>query len=153
VFYPSIGGDKKPVINIVDVRETKEPWPIGWPGDKAPHVAMPNYREQITVEFDKTAFWDVIDAIRERLKAPILFDHNSMVRNRFDPDTDEVTLPEEKLTYARTLEKVFSPRRLTHEVRMDEAGLHFIWVHSTGKPRVVKEEDSKPVLGSGTKDR
>jgi hypothetical protein len=153
VFYPSMATDKKLVLNIVDVRETKEPWPIGWPNEKAAHIAIPRYREQITVEFDKTAFWEVIDAIHGRLGAPILFDHNSMVRNRFDPDSDVVTLPEEKLSYARTLEKVFSPRKLTHEVRMDEAGLHFIWVHSTGRPRVVKEEDSRPVLGTGSKDR
>lgn len=153
VFHPTVGTDKKIVINIVDVREAKEPWPIGWPNEKAPHLAIPNYREQITVEFDKTAFWDVIDAIRGRLGAPILFDHNSMVRNRFDPDADFVTLPEEKLSYARTLEKVFSPRRLSHEVRMDESGVHFIWVHSTGRPRVVKPEDDKPVLGGGDTDR
>jgi hypothetical protein len=151
VFYPSMGTDKAPVINIVDVRETKEPWPIGWPSTRAPHSAIPRYREQINVAFSETAFWEVVDAIRGRLEAPILFDHNSMVRNRFDPETDAVTLPEEKLSYARILEKVFSPRRLSHEVRMDEAGMPFIWVHSTGKPRVVKEE--APVLGAGIKDR
>lgn len=153
VFFPSVGADKKIVINMVDVRETKEPWPIGWPSNRAPHNAIPRYREQLTVAFNETPFWDVIEAIQGRLEAPILFDHNSLVRNRFDADKDVVTLPEEKLSYARTLEKVFAPRRLTHEVRMDEAGMPFLWVHSTGRAKVIKPEDNKPILGAGIKDR
>ncbi len=153
VFFPSVGADKKIVINMVDVRETKEPWPIGWPSNRAPHIAIPRYREQLTVAFDDTPFWDVIEAIQGRLEAPILFDHNSLVRNRFDADKDVVTLPEEKLSYARTLEKVFGPRRLSHEVRMDEAGMPFLWVHSTGRAKVINPEDDKPVLGAGIKDR
>lgn len=153
VFYPSMGKDKSLVINIVDVRETKEPWPIGWPLNKAPSAAMPKYREQINVAFDQTAFRDVMGAISERLGAPILFDHNSMVRNRFDPETDLVTMPEEKLSYARILEKTFAPRRLGYEVRMDEAGAPFVWVNSKGRPKVVDEEDAKPILGSGKEDR
>jgi hypothetical protein len=153
VFYPSLGADKSPVINMIDVRETKEPWPIGWPLNKAPHVAVPNYRQQINVSFDGTPFREVMDAIAGRLGAPILFDHNSMVRNRFDAETDAVTLPEEKLSYARILEKVSLPRRLGFEMRMDEAGAPFIWIHSKGRPKVASEEDTKPILGGGIDDR
>lgn len=153
VFYPSMGKDKSPVINIVDVRETEEPWPIGWPLNKSPYSAIPMYKEKINVAFEETPFWDVMDAMRERLAAPILFDHNSMVRNRFDADKDVVNLPEEKLSYVKILEKVFSPRKLSHEVRMDEAGMPFVWVTSRGKPKVLSEEDTKPILGAGIKDR
>jgi hypothetical protein len=75
-----------------------------------------------------------------------------MVRNRFDPETDLVTMPEEKLSYARILEKTFAPRRLGYEVRMDEAGVPFVWVNSKGRPKVVDEEDAKPILGGGERD-
>lgn len=153
VFYPSVGKDKATVIHIVDVREAKEPWPIGWPINRVPEKAIPKYREMLTVAFDDTPFIDVMDAFSGRLQTPFLFDHNSMVRNRFDAENETVTVPEERLSYARAINKVLHPRRLVHEVRMDEAGMPFIWIRSTGRAKPKSPDDDKPILGAGIRDR
>jgi hypothetical protein len=115
-------------LTIVDFRATEESWPVGWPPEKEIREVMPKFTEFLTVEIDNIPLTDALTAIGKRLETPILFDHNSLARQKIDPAAVKVTLPEGKTYYKKILDRLLFQAKLNMEVRVDEAGKPLLWI-------------------------
>jgi hypothetical protein len=71
-----------------------------------------------------------MSVIGQRLKAPLLMDHNAMARHGIDPEKVVVSFPASRTTYSLILQKVLFKAGLKEELRVDEAGNPFLWVTS-----------------------
>lgn len=70
----------------------------------------------MSVDFDKTAFRDVLDYIREKAEINILVDENSLKEAQVEYD-DPVNLKVKKVTVRTILKKVLGDRNLTYIIR------------------------------------
>ncbi len=120
------GGEVK--LGIVDVRRAAESWPVGWPPEKSPRETLPELFSFLNVEIEDTALSSALETIAERIKAPILYDHNSLARQRIDPDQARVSYPAERTYYQRIIDRMVNQARLTSELRVDEAGRPLLWI-------------------------
>jgi hypothetical protein len=111
-----------------------ESWPIGWKADQPDSKVLPDmFTKFINVEIDQTPVTDAVAALQDRLKVPVLWDHNALALHGIDPAKIEVKLPAKKLTYSLILQRVLSQAKLKKEIRVDESGKPFIWI-TTIKP-------------------
>lgn len=110
-----------------------ESWPCGWKPQGINAKFFPERFEMIEVEMNATPLEEALAAIGERLKVPMLFDHNAMALHGIDPSKVEVTLPAKKLSYSLIIQKILSKAHLKAELRQDEAGKPFYWI-TTVKP-------------------
>ena len=79
------------------------------------------------------ALLDALEAISERLKTPMLFDYNSLARQRIEPEKAKVTLPPKRMFYQEILRQVLYQAKLKSDLRLDEAGKPFLWISASGR--------------------
>lgn len=115
-------------LSIVDARDVKEPWPVGWPIDRPAKDYIPELLSFLNVEIEDTPLAEVVTAIQGRLKVPFVIDQNSLARERVDLATAKVTLPTMRIYYQKVLERALFAAKLKMEVRIDEAGQPFVWI-------------------------
>lgn len=120
------GGQLK--LWIADVRQTPASWPVGWPPQKPPRETLPDLFTFLNVEIADTPLLEALEAVRERLKVPLLFDYNALARQRIDLAQVKVSLPSGRTYYQRILDRVLNQAKLKGELRLDEAGHPFFWI-------------------------
>ncbi|MCL4206091.1 MAG: hypothetical protein KJ000_26710 [Pirellulaceae bacterium] len=114
---------------ITDVRRSQESWPVGWPSTSSPRETLPElFAFAKNVAIQDTPLDVALEAIGQRVKAPLLFDHNSLVRQRIDPATVNVTLDDGRTYYQRIIGRLLNQAGLTSELRVDDAGTPFLWI-------------------------
>lgn len=118
---------------VVDSRKATESWPIGWPPEKKERDLAPKLYEFLPVEIENAVLSEALEAVRQRLEMPMLFDHNSMARQRIEPDKIRVSLPVGRTYYKKALERMLFQGKLKAELRVDESGQPLLWI-STLKP-------------------
>jgi hypothetical protein len=113
----------------VQKADAKSPgWPVGWQPEAAPGKVLPDLFESINAQIDDTPLAEVLSSIAERLKTPLLYDHNSLALKDIDPNALRSNLPAKRLPYALILRGVLSAAKLKYELRVDEAGKPFFWI-------------------------
>lgn len=115
-------------LRIVDSQSTDKVWPIGWPRKVSPRETLPDLFKFLNVEVANSPLIEPVEAIRGRLKVPLVVDQNSLARQKIDFATVKVTLPKTNTFYASILEKLLFQARLKYELRLDEADQPFLWI-------------------------
>lgn len=120
-------------LRIADSRAAREHWPIGWPPKGNPQQTLPDLFKMLPVEIAATPLSEALPAIQERLKAPVLLDHNSLARYEIDLAT-KVDLPKTTTYYDRILDRILFQAKLQYELRVDEAGRPLLWITTVRQP-------------------
>jgi hypothetical protein len=120
------GGDIK--LWITDVRTARASWPVGWPPETTPIETAPKLFNNLNVEIEDTPVSLALEAISGRIEMPVLYDHNSLARQRIDPSEAKVSLPAERTYYQRIINRMLNQVQLNGELRVDEAGTPFLWI-------------------------
>jgi hypothetical protein len=103
-------------------------WPIGWPPEmKDESKIVPKLFDFTHVDIDGVPASRAIDAIAAYIKAPLLFDYNSMVKHRVDLKKP-VKVAAGQSYYRRILDRVLFQVGLKADVRLDDSGLPFLWI-------------------------
>ncbi len=118
---------------VVDSRKANESWPVGWPPEKKERDVAPKLYEFLPVEIEDAALLEALEAVRQRLGLPLLFDHNSMARHRIDPSKVRVTLPVGQTYYKKVVDRMLFQGKLKAELRVDEAQQPLLWVSTIKK--------------------
>jgi hypothetical protein len=126
VFLPEKSGSEIR-LRIADSRSAREHWPVGWPAKGNPQQTLPDLFKMLNVEIAATPLNEALPAIQERLKAPVLFDHNSLARQEIDLAT-KVELPKTNTYYDRILDRLLAQAKLKYELRIDEADKPLLWI-------------------------
>ena len=113
---------------ITDGRSVKESWPVGWPSRKPPGETMPDLFKFLNVEIKDIELSTAVSAIRERVGAPFLYDHNSMAREGIEPSGVKVSLPSGRTFYEKALSRLLFQADLKSEIRVDEADQPLLWI-------------------------
>jgi hypothetical protein len=125
--------DDSLVYSVIQARPELQVWPVGWEPEKPRPEVLPALFEFHDVTIQGVSAATALEAIGQRLKVPVLVDHNALARYGIDPAKKNVSLPPSRTTYSLTLRKILFQAGLKFELRVDEAGKPFLWV-STIKP-------------------
>jgi hypothetical protein len=127
VLVPRVGA-KGVELTIAAPQPGGEMWPIGWPPEEKDEAyVVPMLYQYTEVEIDGVTAQEAIDAIQGRLKTPLVWDYNNMVRGRIDLKK-VVKVKAGKTYYRRIFDQVLYQAGLKCEVRTDDAGKPLIWV-------------------------
>lgn len=113
---------------VVQGRPDLEVWPVGWTPEKPPNRVLPALFEPHNVNVQDVSAARALAAIGERLKTPVLIDHNALARVGIDPAKVTVNHPNSRTVYNSALQKLLVQARMHFELRCDEAGAAFLWV-------------------------
>jgi hypothetical protein len=133
VFVPRWSANKQVELLVVAApREGTNFWPIGWAptAERPENQILPELHEVRDIELDDVPVMDLVAAVAERLKTPVLIDHNGVARQGIDPSKSRVSMPAGRSTYAIVLGRMLARAKLKYEVRIDDAGKPFIWIMS-----------------------
>ena len=103
-------------------------WPIGWPPRLSRLKTARPLFQIVPVELEEAAFLDVVDAITEKTKIPMLIDHHALADRKIDPAKLTVTVPPKKTSWFQLQKTATNPHHLTRDLRIDEAGKPFVLV-------------------------
>lgn len=126
VMYPEKNGGEIR-LRIAAAANTKESWPMGWPPKGNPSETLPEFFKYLRVEINDAPLSDAMSAIAERVKAPLLVDHNALARGQVNLQT-KVNFPPTNIYYARALDRLLFQAKLKYELRVDEADKPFLWI-------------------------
>ncbi|GIW93515.1 MAG: hypothetical protein KatS3mg110_1556 [Pirellulaceae bacterium] len=115
-------------LRVVPPDQARGYWPIGYQPEGTVRRTLPALFTFLTVEITDTPLSDVLEAVRGRLRVPILVDHNGLAREGIRLEEVQVTLPSTRTYYKRILDQALSKARLRVELRVDEGGRPFLWV-------------------------
>jgi len=128
VLVPEKGAGNEMQLQIKPSTAAMESWPVGWPPKKAPKDTLPDLFKFLNVEVADTSLAESLEAIRGRLKVPLLVDQNSLARQRVDLKETKVTLPKINTFYGKILDRLLNQAKLKYELRVDEADQPFLWI-------------------------
>lgn len=128
VFIPERKVGEKLHLRIVDSKGAEKPWPVGWDSPQSAGRLWPDYFKQTNAEITDYVLADALSAIQQRVKLPMVFDHNNIVRQRIDLQQKVSTKKKGKKSYASVVDEILYQARLSAEMRIDEAEKPFLWI-------------------------
>ena len=126
---PTRGAGGTLLLKVRRSSERTPGWPVGRAATRAPIAVWPELFEQINAEIEDTPVADVLEAMRQRLGKPILFEPSAQ-RRKSELAKVTVTLPAKRLSYSLILDRVLTKAKLAQEIRVDDADQPFLWVRS-----------------------
>lgn len=117
-------------LAIVEAKPEMQIWPIGWEPKKPEKDIKPELFEFLEVNVTGVSVTQVLEAVSQRLKMPILLDHNALARHGLEPAKVFVEFPHSRTTYSIMLRRALFKAMLKGELRVDEADQPFLWVTS-----------------------
>jgi hypothetical protein len=133
-LLPRVGETKKIEYAVVKPGGAHATWPVGWPlEDRKPADLLPELFESRNAEIDDFPLAETLEAICDKLKTPVLYDHYALARQGIEPAKVNVKFPASRTWYAKVIDKVLHQAKLKGEWRVDEGGKPLLWV-TTQKP-------------------
>jgi hypothetical protein len=114
--------------------QSEEAWPAGREPPGPPREAAPQLLAYLTIEIVDHPLPDVVAAISQRLKMPILIDRLALRQQQIDPAAVRINVPRERTFYKKLLDKALFPARLRVELRVDDAGAPLLWITTIRRP-------------------
>jgi hypothetical protein len=89
---------------------------------------LPDLYKFLNVEVKDTPVGEAAEAVRSRLKVPMIVDHAALTKQKIDFETTKVSLPKTNTFYGKILERLLYAAKLKYELRTDEADQPFLWI-------------------------
>jgi hypothetical protein len=110
----------------------EEAWPLGWKAKETPRQLVPKLYESLTIEIDGFTLATALTALAPRLALPVVMDERVLEGQGIDPAKIPVKLPAKKTFLKSAVDRLLAQARLAGEVRIDDAGMAFLWVTQFG---------------------
>jgi hypothetical protein len=103
-------------------------WPIGWEPEKSPGEIAPSMFVSRNAEIDGYSLEEALAAIGPLLKIPMFLDRAALKAHHIEPEKLQVKLAKTRTTYKRVIDRILAQVHLGSEIRIDEAGVPFLWI-------------------------
>lgn len=128
MFVPRRGTDGRPEYLVALADAERRAWPVGWEPPKKESEMLPELFQVLNVELKDVPLADVLAALSERLKAPMLLDHHALLWHEIDVHAVRINLPSKRTSYVQALRRILAQAKLKYELRLDEQDKPFFWI-------------------------
>lgn len=127
-FRPRRLKDGSTELAVVSLKDESNVWPVGWERQHAvPEVAPALFQFKV-VNLEDEPLDEVIEAVAENVKMPILLDRAGLAAKGVDFSKLKVTFPRNKTTWINVLKTFTAKAKTELDVRVDESGKPFVWI-------------------------
>jgi hypothetical protein len=134
-FQPRRLPDGRIELNVVDLAETNDVWPVGWVSEKGNQKIAPGLFEFHRIELNDIELSAVLDTVRDLASIPVLVDLHGLKAKEIDPAKVRVNFPLKKTTWGIALGPLTFKAHARYELLVDEAGKAFLWIVHLETPR------------------
>ncbi|MGW8258441.1 MAG: hypothetical protein ACWGMZ_13225 [Thermoguttaceae bacterium] len=129
-FAPRSDGNKLIYLIMKNSSARKETWTVGKSPEGPPMKILPGLYESHNVNVQNVPAAAVLETIGKRLKTPVVYDRIALSKHQIDPAKVLVNHPYKRTNYSLALRRMLFPVGLKFELRVDDAGAPFLWIHS-----------------------
>jgi hypothetical protein len=134
-FRPRRREDTRIELEIVPLKDTKNPWPVGWPLKKPILETVPTLFEMTQISLTDIDLDSVLDAASAKVKLPVLTDTDRLTAQKIDLATATVRHPPKRTAWMTALKDLAFQAKARVEIWIDESGNPFLWITPNNAPR------------------
>lgn len=144
-FQPQRTPASKLELAIVPLAGKRQVWPIGWPLSDEPPKVAPELFKNGDVELENEPIMDVLQAVGDLIKLPVLFDEYGLKSTGVNLDAITVSHKRKRTIWSAALKHICFQARCKWELRVDEAGHALLLIQTAVPPQEeIKKKISPP---------
>lgn len=130
-FWPSRTPQGAIELAIEPIQKGRNLWPLGWELQQSPDFVFGKFLKITEVNLVQVPLLDVAQAISVQTETSVVFDTYNIRKVGIELDKTKIDHPPRKRNWSLILTAALSQHKMTHDLRVDEAGRGFSLV----KPR------------------
>ena len=130
-FWPSRTPKGAIELAIEPITAGRKLWPLGWELQESPDFVFGKFLKITEVNLTQAPLLDVAQAISVQTSTPVVFDTFNIRKVGIKLEETKIDHPRRKRNWSLVLTAALSQHKMTHDLRIDEAGRGFSLV----KPR------------------
>jgi hypothetical protein len=130
-FWPARTPKGSIELAIEPIEGGKKLWPLGWELKESPDFVFGKFLKITEVNLTQAPLLDVAQAISVQTDTPVVFDTYNIRKVGIKLEETKIDHPRRKRNWSLVLTAALSQHKMTHDMRVDEAGRGFSLV----KPR------------------
>ena len=118
-------------VHIKRAEVGKQSWPAGRDPEQAPIMVEPNMFQKMPIGIKNYPLDKVMAAVQQKAKIPFLYDEQVIAAKGIDVAGTKVSISNKNGILMSMIGKLLrqtKPRRLSSELRVDDAGKPFLWI-------------------------
>ena len=131
VLEPSRKQGEQVKVHIKRARDSKQSWPVGRDPETAPLMAEPKLFTKMPIGIKNYPLDKVMEAVQKKAGIPFIYDEQAIAGEGIDVAKTKVSISNKNGVLMVMISKLLrqtAPKRLSQEIRMDDAGQTFLWI-------------------------
>ena len=131
VVEPSREQGQQVKVHIKRAQDSKQSWPIGREPESSPSVAEPKLFAKMPIGIKNFPLDKVMEAVQKKAGLPFIYDEQAITAEGVDVAKTKVSITNKNgvlMVMIGRLLRQTTPKSLTKELRVDDAGQTFLWI-------------------------
>ena len=131
VLEPNRKQGQQVQVHIKRAEAGKQSWPAGRDPEQAPVMVEPNMFQKMPIGIKNYPLDKVMAAVQQKAKIPFIYDEQVIAAEEIDVAGTKVSISNKNgilMVMIGKLLRQTKPRRLSSELRVDDAGKPFLWI-------------------------
>ena len=131
VVEPSRQQGEQVKIHLKRTRDSKQAWPVGREPEQAPVFAEPKLFAKMPIGIKNFPLDKVMEAVQKKAEIPFIYDEQVIATEGIDITKTKVSISNKNgvlMVMIGRLLRQTAPKRLSQELRVDDAGQTFLWI-------------------------
>ena len=123
------GGQVK--VHLKRAQDSKQAWPVGREPERVPGMAEPKLFVKMPIGIKNFPLDKVMEAVQKKAGIPFIYDEQVIASEGIDVAGTKVSISNKNGILMVVIGKLLrqtAPRRLSQEIRVDDAGQTFLWI-------------------------
>lgn len=131
VVEPSRQQGQQVKAHLKRAQDSKQAWPVGREPERIPGMAEPKLFVKMPIGIKNYRLDKVMDAVQKKAGIPFIYDEQVIASEGIDVSKTVVSINSKNSVLMVVIGKLLrqtKPRRLSQEIRVDDAGKTFLWI-------------------------
>ena len=131
VLEPSRQQGEQVKVHLKRAQDSKQSWPVGRDPENAPVMAEPKLFAKMPIGIKNFPLDKVMEAVQKKAGIPFVYDEQVIAAEGIDVAKTKVSISNKNgilMVMIGKLLRQTAPKRLSQEIRIDDAGQTFLWI-------------------------
>ena len=131
VMEPSRQQGQQVKVHLKQARDSKKSWPVGRDPETAPVMVEPRLFTRMPIGIKNFPLDKVMEAVQKKAKIPFIYDEQVIAAAGIDVAKTKVSISNKDGVLMVMIGKLLrqtAPKRLSQEIKIDDAGQTFLWI-------------------------
>ena len=118
-------------VHLKQAKDSKQSWPVGRDSEKAPFMTEPKLFTKMPIGIKNYPLDKVMEAVQKKAGIPFIYDEQVIASEGIDVAKTKVSINNKNgmlMVMIGKLLRQTAPKRLSQDLRVDDAGQTFLWI-------------------------